>query len=191
MLGRLLRGLRGRDNREVVPAPVPAPTPAAASTPSLPGLPFMIRPLESRDLASLGQVFSGAIDGLASRDYDETQRQAWKSRAADSDFLDSLQQGVTIIAENHDAPVAFAQLHPATHLRMLYVDPEWAGLGIATLLYQYLEDEARILGSDHLDTDASQTARRFFESVGFRAGDEQSVRIGDVEIARIPMHKKL
>lgn len=157
----------------------------------MPGLPFMIRPLQQQDLPSLPRVFVSAINELAGRDYDETQRQEWARKSEQPDFLPELEQGTTIIAEHHGDTVAFAQLSPASYLRMLYVDPEWASLGIATLMYQYLEDEARILGADHLDTHASLTAKRFFESVGFKAQEEETVSVGSAQLVRHLMHKKL
>lgn len=204
MLGKLIRGLRGRSETPKPPSaaltkPVEAaaptvaePTPTAAPSPfELPGLPFMIRPLEPNDLPQLADIFSNAIETLAARDYDTVQRSAWTAKKDQPEFLEMLQQGVTIVAENHHRAVAFAQLHPSTHLRMLYVHPEWASLGIATLMYQYLEDEARILGADHLDTHASHTAKRFFESVGFKLQEQQSITLDGVAIERNLMEKKL
>ena len=215
MLGKILRGLRGRTEsaRDDIPvitdvaesdlADKPfTPKPFAAksapkkkatseSPEALPGLPFMIRPLEHGDLPLLADVFVSAIDGLTTRDYDESQRQAWQQKSNAPKFLSELSEGVTIIAEHHDTPIAFAQLHPKDYFRMMYVHPDWAGLGIATLMYQYLEDEARIIGSQHLETHASDTARRFFESVGFKVQEEENVEVNGVSLHRTRMHKKL
>lgn len=208
MLSRLLRSLTGRGERRTttdnavateMPAVVTAPTapvePPTATTEStafeMPGLPFQLRPLLRADLPQLANVYRAAVNELASRDYDADQRRVWQAQANDAAFIERLAEGVTIVAEHHGTPVAFAQLCPANHLRMMYVDPEWAGLGIATLLYQYLEDEARILGSRELTTDASHTAKRFFESVGFKALEEEAVVLEGVSLARTKMEKKL
>lgn len=196
MLGRLLKTLSGRKRDDTSGH---TPTPAATAEipnsmpdlPAIPGLPFLIRPLVSADLPHLANVFRRAIDTLAARDYDDSQRQAWQASADEDAFLQALQQGVTIVADNEGTPVAFAQLHPADHLRMLYVDPEWAELGIATLLYQYLEDEARIIGSKHLDTASSLTAERFFKGMGFTAEAEESVTRAGVTLPRLRMRKTL
>jgi|GEM_PF-375668 len=206
MLGKLLRGLRSLGepatpvSKPVAPATTPSPAimpapvaaaPITAPAQDIPGLPFMIRPLQDSDLGQLAQVFCAAIDTLAGRDYDDAQRTAWASRASDDAFIPALQQDTTIVAEHHGDVIAFAQLSPATHLRMLYVHPDWASLGIATLMYQYLEDEARILGADHLDTRASHTAQRFFESVGFTRQETETVSINGVTLERHRMHKAL
>lgn len=155
------------------------------------GLPFMIRPAEAAEIDSLGDVFIRAIEGSAKRDYSAAQIAAWTSKASSTEFSKALADGVTILAEHHDQPIAFAQLSPNDCIRMLYVDPEWASLGIATLMCQYLEDEARILGSKRLLTHASHTAKRFFESMGFKAEKEESVEINGVTLNRTRMEKRL
>lgn len=208
MLSRLLRSLTGRGERRtttddataietspVVTAPAPSVEAPVATTQStafeMPGLPFQLRPLLRADLPQLANVYRAAVNELASRDYDADQRRVWQAQANDAAFIERLAEGVTIVADHHGTPVAFAQLCPANHLCMMYVDPEWAGLGIATLLYQYLEDEARILGSRELTTEASHTAKRFFESVGFKALEEEVVVLEGVSLARTKMEKKL
>ena len=74
---------------------------------------------------------------------------------------------------------------------MLYVSSEWSGLGISTLLYQYLEDEARIAGARVLSTDASLRARRFFEQMGFVVTGEEKAKRQGVSLARVSMQKVL
>lgn len=194
MLGKLIRSLSGKragDKTPVTQPVVEAELPVADPAPSAPGLPFMIRPLEPQDLSELKTLFQRAIDELAARDYSDEQRKAWQAEADKGSFTDELQQGVTIVADNDGTPVAFAQLHPADHVRMLYVDPEWSGLGIPMLLYQYLEDEARILGSKTLSTHASLTARKFFKGMGFSDDGEQQVERNGISLARHAMSKTL
>lgn len=155
------------------------------------GLPFMIRPADASEINRLNDVFVRAIEGSAKRDYNAAQITAWTSKANSTEFSAALTDGVTILAEHHDQPIAFAQLSPNDCIRMLYVDPEWASLGIATLMCQYLEDEARILGSKRLTTNASLTAKRFFESMGFKAEQEETVEINGVALNRTRMEKRL
>lgn len=176
---------------ESAPSASPITTTAPAPEPATFDLPFMIRPADAADLPALAAIFRHSILELAARDYDAAQLAAWSGRADAADFQSGLATGVTILAENHGEPVAFAQLDPLDHVRMLYVRPDWAGLGIATLLCQYLEDEARIAGSRELTTAASRTARRFFESMGYRAEREETVQLGDVALDRTLMRKPL
>jgi putative acetyltransferase len=50
----------------------------------------------------------------------------------------------------------------------MFVHPEFQGLGIASRLLSRVEDEARMLGLSRIYTEASRTARPFFERKGFR-----------------------
>lgn len=179
-------------------SPSSAPSKASSSAQQKPakaddvsGLPFLIRPANASEISSLRDVFIRAIEGSAKRDYNAAQIAAWISKASSAKFSTALTDGVTILAEHHDRPIAFAQLSPNDCIRMLYVDPEWASLGIATLMCQYLEDEARILGSTRLTTNASLTAKRFFESMGFNVEQEETVEINGVALNRSRMEKRL
>ena len=212
IINRALRQLRKRRNarRGPTPAPeeinaasagpedLPAPVMATPDARTPPGpeqpfaLPFEIRPADHADLAGLAPIFSAAILRQAGNDYTEAQLRAWASSAGNAEgFIRQLSDGITILAADHGQPVAFAQLAPADTLAMLYVHPEATSRGIATLLCQYLEDEARISGSDSLTTRASLGARRFFESLGFCEKDRETVERDGVAIERVVMVKKL
>ena len=192
MLARALRHLRRR-----LEGPAPArPEPSATGTVSRvpeeppapappPPLPFELGPAEREDLESLRDIYRHSVRDLTTRDCNEEQRSHWAARADQPEFTRELAQGLTLVARLHGEPVAFAQLHPADTLRMLYVHPRASGLGISTLLAQYLEDEARIAGVTRLHAQSSRTARRFFLRMGF---EEEGT---DEPIGWIRMSKKL
>jgi len=186
MLRKLLTGRKRTAPRKQPDAPAQH-TDAAESI----DLPFAIRPATPADHAAIVRIFEDAIDGLAAEQYSARQRKAWKKTASLPAFRESLDEGITLVAENAGQPIAFAQLHPSDYLRMLYVSADWSGLGISTLLYQYLEDEARIAGARTLVTDASLRARRFFEQMGFSVSGEQKVKRQGVTLARLSMQKVL
>lgn len=154
-------------------------------------MPFEIRPLQNTDAEPLRQLFRDAIEQSASKDYDAAAIAAWSAGANDSDFITKLQQGLTLVATLHGEHAGFAQLHPANHIEMLYLSPHASGLGIASLLYQHLEDEARIAGSHSLSTASSLTAQRFFESMGWSVSGEEEVQRQGVAIKRLRMEKAL
>ena len=187
MLGKLFgkRQQKASAKEPVQPASSAAPSGDAIA------LPFAIRPAEANDEAAMVRIFEDAIDGLTQEHYSPRQRKAWKKSAGSDDFLQQLGHGITMVAENQGEVIAFAQLHPQDHVRMLYVSSEWSGLGISTLLYQYLEDEARIAGARVLRTDASLRARRFFEQMGFSVTGEEKVKRQGVSLARLAMQKVL
>lgn len=162
------------------------------SLPVMDGGPFFIRPMEAADAELLPRIFRAAIHGQGAAFYTPAQRKAWASSADDAAaFVASLEQGVTIVADLDGRAGGFAQLHPENTLHMMYVAPGLAGYGVATLLCQYLEDEARILGQDVLHTHASLAAKRFFEQMGFNVDAEETVTRAGVTIPRFSMTKIL
>ncbi|MEE4251377.1 MAG: GNAT family N-acetyltransferase [Alcanivoracaceae bacterium] len=154
-------------------------------------LPFEIRPIQPGDAQALRQLFKQSIEQIAARHYEPDAIAAWSASADEEDFISGLEQGLTLVATLHGEHAGFAQLHPASHIEMLYLSPDASGLGIASLLYQYLEDEARMAGSRTLTTASSLTAQRFFESVGFQVSKEEMVKRGKVTIKRLSMQKVL
>lgn len=154
-------------------------------------LPFLIRPLEPGDPARLAAIFRESITVLAEGDYDKHQRRAWAGTASAADFDAMLSTGETAVAVAFGVPVGFAQLSPSDYIAMVYVHPDHAGQGVATLLLQYLEDEARIAGARRLHTHASKTAHRFFQSMGFRGDTPETVKRNGRKLSRYPMEKHL
>jgi putative acetyltransferase len=173
----------------VIDAQAPAPGPALPDDSFV--LPFEIRPLQATDGAALCQLFRQSIEQIGNRHYDAAAITAWAASADEADFIPRLQQGLTLVATLHGEYAGFAQLYPADHIEMLYLSPDASGLGIANLLYQYLEDEARMAGSRSLTTSSSLTAKRFFESMGFQVSEEESLLRDNVAIRRLRMHKTL
>lgn len=197
----MLQWLRQLFHRRIPSQPAPrtpepqeaasaAATPVAEADPIAALMPFQIRPLDSSDMADLLGVFREAIQISAAADYDQQQRDAW-SRAQSYDSLISvLSEGDTVVAEWDDKLVGFAH-RIRDYINMVFVHPDASRVGIATLLYQHLEDGARIEGITELTTHASLTAHDFFAYMGFVSeGQEQAERDG-VPLTRHAMRKSL
>jgi putative acetyltransferase len=174
------------------PAREPAPAVAADTAPdsATSGLPFEIRPYRDGDAAALARVFRDAILVTAADHYDADQRRAWSAAADDPAFPADLAKGLTMVAEWQQETAGFAQLVD-DRITLIYVHPDTARLGIATLLYQHLEDEARIQGRERLVTEASQVAHDFFLFLGFQPDAEETVERDGVALTRWRMHKPL
>jgi len=155
-----------------------------------PGLPFEIRPYRDSDAGALTRVFREAILVTAADHYDAEQRRAWSATADDPAFPADLAKGLTMVAEWQQEIAGFAQLVD-DRITFIYVHPDTARLGIATLLYQHLEDEARIQGRERLVTEASQVAHDFFLFLGFQPDAEETVERDGVALTRWRMHKPL
>jgi putative acetyltransferase len=74
---------------------------------------------------------------------------------------------------------------------MLYVRGDAVGRGVGGLLYEAVEQKARGKGLVRLSTEASITARPFFERRGFRIVREQTVSQRGVSMTNFVMEKDL
>ncbi|MBD3645782.1 MAG: GNAT family N-acetyltransferase [Alcanivorax sp.] len=171
------------------PEPEPAHN-AVESDPIAALMPFQIRPLDSKDMAELLGVFREAIQVSAAAEYDQKQRDAWSQAQSYDSLISVLSEGDTVVAEWDDKLVGFAH-RIRDYINMVFVHPEASRVGIATLLYQHLEDGARIEGITELTTHASLTAHGFFAYMGFTSeGQEQAERDG-IPLTRHAMRKSL
>ena len=113
---------------------------------------------------------------------DEIDREAWAKRYRH-------RQGW--VAEIDGALAGFSDLEPDGHLGMMYVHPDYQGCGVASALLAQIEETARTGGLGRLYTEASITARSFFERRGFRLIAPQTVFIRGEELVNYRMEKSL
>src|SRR5271169_2810403 len=126
-----------------------------------------IRPYRSDDLDAVIGIFLGAIREVAAKDYDRAQIEAWAQADRDA-WAEARLSRPTWVAVVGDKPVGFTDLEPDGHLDMMFVHPAHQGVGAAAALLEGVEAAAREQGLSRIFTEASITARPFFERRGFR-----------------------
>jgi putative acetyltransferase len=140
----------------------------------------------------LAEIFRASIEELTGEDYSTAQQEAWASAADDEEeFGNRLAGALTLVATVEGQPVGFASLKGGDAVDMLYVHPEAAGQGVATMLYGALEKLAQGRGATRLTTDASDTALPFFERRGFQAQRRNTVVRAGEWLANTTMEKRL
>lgn len=85
--------------------------------------------------------------------------------------------------------MGFSDLTEDGCLDMMFVHPEFQGLGIASHLLSRVEKEALNLGFTRIYTEASRTARPFFERRGFRVITRQTVEKRGQSLENFRMEK--
>lgn len=129
---------------------------------------FRIRRFAGRDASALARVFFRAVHIGARFDYSRRQRRAWALRPPRADWIRKRLNGQDVfVATRHDRPVGFMTLRPDGYLDMAFVDPAFAGRGLAKRLYGAVLTAAKEHGLESLFTDASFPARRFFRARGW------------------------
>jgi putative acetyltransferase len=149
----------------------------------------VIRRYEAADLDAVMSVFLRSVRGVASRDYDAGQiaawaqvdRDVWSRRRLDRPTWVALIDGVI---------AGFIDLEGSGHIDMLFVDPACQRRGVASVLLDTVENAARVQRLAVLDTDASITARPFFEKHGFQIVRSQEVALRGQRLTNFRMEKR-
>jgi len=128
---------------------------------------FSVKPYERGDGQATIDIFLGAIREVASRDYSPAQIAAWAKVDDPEVWARYRASRPTWLAMDGSRPVGFADLKSDGCLDMMFVDPAYQGKGIASLLLATVENAARKQGFQRIFTEASLTARPFFEHRGF------------------------
>ncbi|WP_283195675.1 GNAT family N-acetyltransferase [Rhizobium sp. AN80A] len=136
-------------------------------------------------------IFVAAIREVASRDYSPAEIEAWAQVEDRAAWAERRASRPTFIVERGGHPVGFSDLEPDGHLDMMFVHPAHHGIGVASLLLAKVEEEARKKGIDRIFTEASLTARPFFERRGFTVIARQSVEKRGQHLTNFRMEKYL
>jgi putative acetyltransferase len=151
-----------------------------------------LRPFLREDTPILAAIFVAAIEELTGDDYNEAQQQAWASVASDEEqFGKRLASELTLIATLQNSPVGFASLKGKDHIDMLYVHPNAAEHGVASMLCDALEKLAASRGATSLTVDASDNAADFFAKRGYIGKQRNSITIDGEWLANTTMRKDL
>ena len=149
-----------------------------------------LRPMLPADGAVLAALFRASIEELTEDDYDARQREAWMASADDeAAFGARLGSGLTLVATVGGTPVGFITLKGSDHVEMLYVHPGAARKGVARQLTSAIEKLAGARGAKRLTADASDTAKPFFDAMGFEARHRETVALGEEWLGRTRMEK--
>lgn len=151
-----------------------------------------LRPYQADDAAALLMLFRDTVRRVNSRDYSPVQVAAWAADDIDAAGWCGRFAGRFVwVAEQGGRPVGFAELEPDGHIDRLYVAADCQRQGIGRLLLSAVIAEARRAGLPRLFTEASITARPFFEHHGFVVLAPQLVTCRGVEFENYRMECRL
>ena len=155
-------------------------------------MPIDIRRYRPGDLAGLIALFRDTVRRVNGRDYSPQQVMAWAPDEIDArQWRHRFDNKIVWVADLDGAPVGFVDVARDGLIDMLYVHADHQGKGIASLLLRTVEASARTRGLLRLFTEASITARPFFEHRGFRVIAPQRVMRWALEFVNYRMDKQL
>ena len=143
---------------------------------------MIIRKASLHDIEELRELYFGTITTINSKDYSQEQITAWASTSNRTESLGrKIREQNFYIAQKEEGTITgFASLENHGHLDMLYVHKDYQNKGIAKTLLGVILEKAKSLQLAIIETEASITAKPFFEKHGFKTQEEQTVYIDDV-----------
>lgn len=153
---------------------------------------MIVRDYRGDDAEEICRLFYETVRAVNLGDYSPEQVRAWAPAPPDPEVWHGRMSGRhTLVAEREGEVVGFAELEEDGHLDMLYCRWDFVGRGVGALLYAAVEERARALDIVRVFTEASITARPFFERHGFTVSCANSVVRQGVELVNFSMEKAL
>lgn len=154
-----------------------------------------IEKFQEADVEEILTLFYETIHTVNAKDYTKEERNAWAPKADFTEKLEtwkySLQKNITFVAKIDGDIVGFSDMDDQGYLDRLFVHKDYQGQGIAKKLVQHLEAVARERQIGKIQTDASITARPFFEKQGYAVLRKQRIKRKGVIITNYKMTKQL
>jgi putative acetyltransferase len=153
---------------------------------------MIIRKFENRDAEQIARLFHDTIRNVNLGDYTQEQVEAWAP--ADIHFRDwaeGCSSRCTFVAEEGGVILGFGELDLDGHINRFYVHHRYQRQGVGTSIYAAIEAEGRKLNLSRLFTEASITARPFFESSVYQMVRQQTVSCRGQTFTNVVMEKRL
>lgn len=151
-----------------------------------------IRYGKKEDLPEMQKLFVETIRAVCAKDYDEFQINVWISGANNSQrWIDIMNQQLVFIAELNEKIVGFSTLKNFEYIDLLYVDKDFQKQGVALNLFNVMEKTVIQNKRTELTSDVSITAKPFFEKIGFKTIEKQTVIRDNIGLLNYKMVKSL
>ena len=141
-------------------------------------LPYAIRPLTEQDIPEMQELFRSTVLTVSLKDYTKEEVEDWASCGDSREHLKALLSKHNFIAalDNKGLIIGFSSMNFAGYLHSMFVHKNWQRKGVAMSLLSEVEKMARDYGVHKIYTEASITARPFFEKQGYEVIREQKAK---------------
>lgn len=144
------------------------------------------------DLPEVLTLFRETVLAVNRQDYTLEQVQVWAKGAENlARWEQAIREQYFLLARIEEKLTGFGSLDQNGCIDFLYIHKNHQGQGIATTLFHAMEGEARREKVQELTTDASITARPFFERQGFHVKQRQEQVRESITLVNFRMLKRL
>lgn len=147
---------------------------------------MLIREYQTSDCKEITELFYNTVHTVNAKDYTKDQLDVWATEQVDLEKWDqSLQEHYSIVAIEDEVIVGFGDIDKTGYLDRLFVHADYQRRGIATAICNKLEQAVK----GDITTNASITAKPFFEKRGYRILKKQEVERQGIFLTNFIMEK--
>ena len=150
-----------------------------------------LRKYHPDDCKSVYELFYNTIHSVNAADYNVAQLNAWAPKDMDLEQWNKRlrRNDYAVVAEKDGVIVGIGTADDIGYFDLLYVHKDYQRMGVATLISNNLERYICGKGSKTITTDASITARPFFEKRGYIVLAEQNLECRGQYLTNYKMQK--
>ncbi|RAP24888.1 hypothetical protein C2W64_02455 [Brevibacillus laterosporus] len=156
---------------------------------------MIIRKFKESDTEQLVSLFYETVHTSNAQDYSQEQLDAWAPEdervSKVISWQESLRHNSTYVAEIRNTLVGFCDMTAQGHLDRLYIHKDFQRQGIASALLGFIERKARERALVTITTEASITAKPFFEHHGYQTVQAQAVTRRGILLVNYQMNKEI
>lgn len=143
-------------------------------------------------LEEMMELFYNTVHVVCAKDYNPQQLNRWAPLNADvTAWKQRLNKNVCKVAIIKDVIVGFSELTEDAHIACMYVHKDYQRKNIARSLFEKLQQIAEDKNYEVLTTEASITAKPFFEKHGFQVTQIKKKLYNGKEFTNYKMIKQL
>jgi putative acetyltransferase len=153
---------------------------------------MIIRHYQESDFEHVKQLFHDTVHAIMSQDYNPLQIAAMAPvDHSHENKRQAFKDNIVYVALDNNHIIGFVHGTSGGHLEHIYTHKDHQGKGVATLLLNTLEDEMRTRNIKEITTQASITAKSFFEKRGYSIIKENVKEYRGMIFRNYSMIKKL
>lgn len=153
---------------------------------------MVIRDYQVGDAKQIADLFHDTVHAVCLNDYTLAQLEVWAPTPSNySAWKKRCASKQPFIAEESDKIVGFLEFEADGHIDCLYVHHDNQHQGIATALYKYAESMAFTRRLSRVYTEASITAKPFFEKQNFVVLRKNEVYLANQILVNYSMEKEI
>ena len=152
----------------------------------------LIRRFDIRDTKQIINLFRETILTVNLGDYSEKQVEVWANSITNAEvWKKRLEESFTYVAVIDKQIVGFGNLNKKSEVDLIYIHKDYQRQGIASKLLAQIEKNAKSMFLTEMFTEASITAKPFFELQGYKVLKKQTKNLKGTDFVNFIMKKNL